>query len=174
MFGFWGSEYSRSDFDACAAFTVLGTALLSIFLMSAATPGVPPPLPPPPLPPPPVAPPPVAPTPPVAPPPVVLPPVVPPAVAFGALDTVIPVAAGADTSAVGVGATSTNLFTLDQTRGFDNFPNCNEAGIESCRRVNLNFDALDNSVNIFGTSLQRNLENDLNIDTKFFEVILPQ
>ena len=50
-------------------------------------------------------------------------------------------------------------------------PSCNEAGIESCARVNLNFDAFDRSVNIFGTSLQRNLESDLDVNTKFYEVI---
>ena len=53
-------------------------------------------------------------------------------------------------------------------------PNCNEASIESCARVNLNFDAFDSCVNIFGTSMQRNHENDLDIDSKFFEVTLHQ
>ena len=72
----------------------------------------------------------------------------------------------------GAGASSTILFTLDQISGFANFPNCHEAGIESCARVNLNFDAFDNRITIFGTSLQRNLENDLDMDTKFFEVTL--
>ena len=72
----------------------------------------------------------------------------------------------------GAGASSTILFTLDQISGFANFPNCREAGIESCARVNLNFDAFDNLITIFGTSLQRNLENDLDMDTKFFEVTL--
>ena len=70
------------------------------------------------------------------------------------------------------GAGATILFTLDQISGFENLPNCKEAGIESCSRVNLNFDAFDGRINIFGTSLQRNLENDLDIDTKFFEVML--
>ena len=75
-------------------------------------------------------------------------------------------------STVGAGAASTILFTLDQIRGFENMPSCNEAGIESCAKVNLNFDAFDRSVNIFGTSLQRNLESDLDVNIKFYEVII--
>ena len=64
------------------------------------------------------------------------------------------------------------MFTLDQIRGFENLPSCNEAGIESCAKIDLNFDAFDSgSINIFGTSLLRSLERDLDENTKFFEVI---
>ena len=124
---------------------------------------------------------------------VVAPAIAAPGVAFGAVGAVITAAAGAATfagaksrneyiakmsiktfhlhSTVGAGAASTILFTLDQIRGFENMPSCNEAGIESCAKVNLNFDAFDRSVNIFGTSLQRNLDSDLDVNIKFYEVI---
>ena len=83
-----------------------------------------------------------------------------------------PAAGGAAAFTVGTGLSQTTLFTLDQTRGFErNLPSCNEAGIGSCRRVNLNFDAFDDVINIDGTSMQRNLQSDLDINTKFFEVI---
>ena len=83
-----------------------------------------------------------------------------------------PFAGGAAAFTVGTGLSQTTLFTLDQTRGFErNLPSCNEAGIGSCRCVNLNFDAFDDVINIDGTSMQRELQSDLDINTKFFEVI---
>ena len=72
--------------------------------------------------------------------------------------------------AVDVGAATTILFTLDQITEIQDFPGCREAGIESCARVNLNFDAFDRTINIFGTPMERNFEMELNFNTKFFEV----
>ena len=95
-----------------------------------------------------------------------------PVVGLGAVGATVPAAAEASTFAVGAGSSQIILFSLDQINRFQNLPNCNEAGIESCALVSLNFDAFDRFVNIFGTSLQRKLESDLDVNTKFFEVIL--
>ena len=83
----------------------------------------------------------------------------------------IPAAVGAAGAfAVDVGAATTILFTLDQITQIQDFPGCREASIESCARVNLNFDAFDRTINIFGTPMERNFEMELNFNTKFFEV----
>ena len=95
-----------------------------------------------------------------------------PAAAAGAIGA-IPAAIGvAGAFAVGVGATTAVLFTLDQTTGFQDYPGCREASIESCAKVDLNFDAFDRTINIFGTPMERNFESELNSNTKFFEVLI--
>ena len=155
---------NSSDTDVCLIGTVL-LVLISFITIPplVASPPVPPPLPAPPA----LAPP----APPV--------PQAPPVLAPQALSVLAPpalapsvLAAGANLFAVGAGLTFTTLFTIDQIGGFENLPLCNEAGVESCARVNINFDAFDNDISIFGISMQRSLNNDLDLNTKFFEVVL--
>ena len=161
---------NSSDTDVC----IIGAGMAAVFIVFSliaiplvASPPVPPPVPPPVLAPPALAPP--APPVPQAPPvltPQALSVLAPPALAPSVL------AAGANLFAVGAGLTFTTLFTIDQIGGFENLPLCNEAGVESCARVNINFDAFDNDISIFGISMQRSLNNDLDLNTKFFEVVL--
>ena len=85
----------------------------------------------------------------------------------------IPAAIGVSNAfAIGVGASTSILFTMDQVTGIQDFPGCREASIESCARVDLNFDAFDRTINVFGTPMERNFESDLDANTKFFEVVI--
>ena len=73
----------------------------------------------------------------------------------GALITSATVAAGLGATALGAGLGAV----------------CGEANAGSCGRLNSNFDAFDGTVNVLGTSLDRKLQDDLNNNTKFFEVL---
>ena len=66
-------------------------------------------------------------------------------------------------------------FTLGQlagTKSFDLAP-CRGASIESCAKVNLDFDIFLNSdsLDVFGKTLDKRLDAKLDANTKFFEVL---
>ena len=82
-------------------------------------------------------------------------------------------AIGAQTlSTAAVGATMIP-FTFEQITGIQDFLPCTGANIEACARVDLDFDIFvqNDRLNIFGKTLDKRLDTELDDNTKFFEVL---
>ena len=86
-------------------------------------------------------------------------------------------ALGAGALGVGVVGTAgafagTAIITVPQVQqaGIQDFDVCKQSGVESCSRLNLDFNAFNTTLNIFGNLLERQLEMDISNNTRFFEV----
>ena len=75
--------------------------------------------------------------------------------------------------AAAIGGPVTFPFTLEQITGFQDFMTCREDKIESCTKINLDFDMFDSSdrLSILNTTLEKRFEKEVGNDIKFFEVI---
>ena len=83
--------------------------------------------------------------------------------------------AAVGTATLGTAAVGATMipFTLEQIAGIQDFLTCTGANIEACARVDLNFDTFvqNDRLNVFGKTLEKRLDTQLDDNTKFFEVL---